>query len=64
MSDEKELSVREAGRLGGKKTAEKGYAFYAQIGSKGGKATKATHGSDFYRKIGSKGGEMVKAARK
>ena len=36
---------------------EKGPEFYAQIGKKGGEATKRSHGSKFYAEIGRKGGE-------
>jgi hypothetical protein len=38
MSDKKEYTVREAGKLGGNKTAERhGHEFFEEIGRKGGK---------------------------
>lgn len=44
-----EMTVREAGHLGG----EKG-------GHKGGETTKEKHGHEFYEEIGHKGGQKVK----
>ena len=62
MSDEQEISVREAGRLGGKKrAAELGSDGYAELGRKGGKVTKERHGSEFYAEIGRKGGKTTAA---
>ena len=43
--------------------AERGHAFYEEIGRKGGEAVKAERGHAFYEEIGKKGGEAVKAAR-
>jgi uncharacterized protein len=69
--DEKEkekkgdLTVREAGRIGGKKggqtTRERyGRPFYEQIGRKGGETVRETHGHEFYEEIGRKGGRRVR----
>lgn len=64
----RELTVREAGRLGGNKVkAEYGPEFYAQIGSKGGEAVRHAVDTgelprDFYSKIGQKGGNKVAEA--
>lgn len=55
----KEMTVREAGRLGGAAVKKKyGPSFYEEIGRKGGEATKAAHGSEFYEAIGKKGGKV------
>ncbi|TMA08852.1 MAG: hypothetical protein E6J86_17975 [Deltaproteobacteria bacterium] len=43
--------------------AERGRAFYEQIGKKGGDTVKAERGAGFYEQIGKKGGEAVKAER-
>ncbi|MBO9542328.1 general stress protein [bacterium] len=54
------MTVREAGRKGGQKTAEThGHEFYAEIGHKGGQKTSETHGPEFYAEIGHKGGQKV-----
>lgn len=54
------MTVREAGRKGGQKTAEThGHEFYAEIGHKGGQKTAETHGHEFYAEIGHKGGQKV-----
>ena len=54
-----EMSVREAGRRGGKVRREQlGPEGYSQLGRKGGEATASTHGSGFYQRIGQKGGEI------
>jgi general stress protein YciG len=65
--DEKkgDLTVREAGRIGGKKggqtTRERyGRPFYEQIGRKGGETVRETHGHEFYEEIGRKGGRRVR----
>lgn len=60
-----EMSVREAGRKGGEKTAEThGPEFYSEIGQKGGEkggeVTKQRYGPEFYSEIGHKGGQKVK----
>ncbi len=60
-----DLTVREAGRLGGNKVKEEyGAEFYSQIGTKGGEAVRDAVESgelpnDFYSKIGQKGGNKV-----
>ena len=52
------MSVKEAGKKGGEKTAEThGKEFYKEIGHKGGEKTSDTHGQEFYEEIGHKGGE-------
>lgn len=56
-----DLTVREAGRLGGEAVLEKyGRDFYAQIGGKGGEARKEELGSEGYQQLGRKGGETVR----
>ena len=51
------MTVAEAGRKGGEKTAQThGREFYQERGHKGGKRNFATHGPEFYSEIGSKGG--------
>lgn len=56
-----EMTVREAGRRGGEKTAEThGHEFYEEIGRKGGETTKEEYGPEFYKEIGKKGGETVR----
>ncbi|MHB0976633.1 MAG: KGG domain-containing protein [Candidatus Aquicultorales bacterium] len=64
-----DLSVSEAGKMGGEKTkATHGHEFYEEIGHKGGEAggkkggrrTAETHGHEFYEEIGHKGGQKVK----
>lgn len=53
-----EMTVEEAGRKGGEKTAEThGREFYEKIGHKGGEKVSETHGPEFYKEIGHKGGE-------
>ena len=52
------MTVEEAGRLGGEKTAEThGPEFYSEIGRKGGQKVARERGPEFYREIGRKGGE-------
>ena len=52
------MTVAEAGRKGGQKTAAThGREFYEGIGRKGGEKVAEEHGSEFYRAIGRKGGE-------
>lgn len=56
-----DITVSEAGRRGGEKTAEThGHEFYEEIGKKGGETTSEKHGREFYEEIGHKGGERVK----
>ena len=64
-----EVSVSDAGRRGGAKTAEThGHEFYEEIGHKGGEkgghkggeTTAERHGHEFYEEIGHKGGEKVR----
>jgi general stress protein YciG len=57
--DKKPITVAEAGRLGGRKTAlSQGREFYEGIGRKGGSKVAIEHGPEFYREIGSKGGSV------
>ena len=60
MSDEapkKELTVREAGSLGGKATRDRhGPEHYQRMGSKGGNTTRERKGSEHYARIGHQGG--------
>lgn len=62
---EGEMSVSEAGRMGGEKTAEThGHEFYEEIGKKGGQkggeTTAERYGHEFYEEIGHKGGQKVR----
>jgi general stress protein YciG len=51
------MTVAEAGRKGGQKTASThGREFYEKIGRKGGEKVFAKRGTEFYSEIGSKGG--------
>lgn len=51
------MTVAEAGRRGGKKTAAThGREFYEKIGRKGGEKVSMERGPEFYSEIGSKGG--------
>lgn len=51
------MTVAEAGRKGGLKTASThGREFYEEIGRKGGEKVSAERGPEFYSVIGSKGG--------
>ena len=58
MSEKKgKMTVAEAGRKGGEKTASThGKEFYEEIGRKGGVKVSQERGSEFYSVIGSKGG--------
>jgi len=66
MPEEKsEMTVSEAGKRGGERTAEThGHEFYEQIGKKGGRkggeTTAERYGHEFYEEIGHKGGQKVK----
>lgn len=54
------MSVRDAGRKGGKATrARYGADFFAEIGQKGGKAVSKRYPSEHFREIGRKGGRRV-----
>lgn len=54
------MSVREAGRKGGRATrARYGPEFFAAIGAKGGKAVSERYSTDHFREIGRKGGRRV-----
>lgn len=62
MAEKGAMTVREAGRKGGRATkARHGPEFYQSIGRKGGETTKERHGPQFYEKIGRKGGQRVRA---
>ena len=67
MAEKKEhdITVSEAGRRGGERTAEThGHQFYEEIGKKGGQkggeTTAERYGHGFYEEIGHKGGQKVK----
>ena len=55
------MTVAEAGRKGGEKTAQThGREFYEEIGRKGGEKVSQERGPEFYSAIGSKGGQKVR----
>jgi len=57
----REMTVSEAGRLGGRKTADTyGPEFYQEIGRKGGNATLRRHGPEHYKRAGLLGGARVR----
>lgn len=67
MSEERkgDMTVSEAGKRGGERTAEThGHEFYEEIGKKGGQkggeTTAERYGHEFYEEIGHKGGQKVK----
>jgi len=60
---ERKLTPREAGRLGGRRTAERGPEHFAAIGRKGGAATKARHDMWHFVAIGAKGGTATRSKR-
>jgi general stress protein YciG len=61
MPEQGELTVREAGRRGGRATKLRhGPEFYESIGRKGGDTTKRRYGPQFYHRIGRKGGQRVR----
>ena len=54
------MSVREAGRKGGKTTRAKyGPEFYQEIGHKGGKTVSEKYSHEHFQAIGRKGGRKV-----
>ena len=54
------MSVREAGRKGGKTTRAKyGPGFYQEIGQKGGKTVSEKYSHEHFQNIGRKGGRKV-----
>ncbi|MDH7481694.1 MAG: KGG domain-containing protein [Armatimonadota bacterium] len=60
-----DITVSEAGRRGGRRTAQThGHEFYEEIGKKGGRrggeTTAERYGHEFYEEIGRKGGQKVK----
>ena len=58
------MTVAEAGRKGGERTAEThGREFYEEIGRKGGEARKEELGPEGYAEMGRKGGEAVSQDR-
>jgi uncharacterized protein len=59
-SNEGNMSVREAGRKGGRTTrARYGAEFFQEIGAKGGKAVSERYSNEHFREIGRKGGRRV-----
>jgi len=61
MAERGGMTVREAGRKGGRSTKTRhGPEFYQNIGRKGGETTKSRHGPNFYERIGRKGGQRVR----
>lgn len=60
----KKMTVEEAGRKGGARTAEThGRRFYQEIGRKGGEARRGKLGSEGYRELGRKGGRASSHGR-
>jgi general stress protein YciG len=60
----KKMTVEEAGRRGGARTAEThGRRFYQEIGRKGGEARRGKLGSEGYRELGRKGGRASSHGR-
>ncbi|MBI3909554.1 MAG: hypothetical protein HY320_01305 [Armatimonadetes bacterium] len=56
-----EMSVRDAGRKGGRRTAQThGHQFYEEIGRKGGEARARELGHEGYEELGHKGGQRVR----
>jgi uncharacterized protein len=54
------MSVREAGRKGGKTTrARYGAEFFQEIGAKGGRTVSERYSNEHFREIGRKGGRRV-----
>ena len=54
------MSVREAGRKGGKTTrARYGPEFFQEIGAKGGRTVSQRYSNEHFREIGRKGGRRV-----
>jgi general stress protein YciG len=54
------MSVREAGRKGGRTTrARYGAEFFQEIGAKGGRAVSERYSNEHFREIGRKGGRRV-----
>lgn len=64
MVERGEMTVREAGKLGGDAVKEKyGPDFYAKIGKKGGRSLKsrvAVKDPGYYVRLGKAGGEVIK----
>jgi general stress protein YciG len=59
--DLRAMTVREAGRKGGLRTAQThSHEFYQEIGRKGGEAVRDERGLQFYEEIGHKGGQKVR----
>ena len=55
--DKKPITVAEAGRLGGRKTASThGHEHYQEIGRKGGQKISKERGTKFFSEIGKEGG--------
>ena len=60
ISQNGNMSVREAGRKGGTTTrARYGPEFFQEIGQKGGKAVSERYTNEHFREIGRKGGRRV-----
>ncbi|HEX2884627.1 MAG TPA: hypothetical protein VHQ42_08650 [Candidatus Limnocylindria bacterium] len=59
-TNEGNMSVRDAGRKGGRTTrARYGPEFFQEIGAKGGKAVSERYSNEHFREIGRKGGRRV-----
>ena len=60
MTEQEPISTREAGRRGGRKTAERhGKAHFSRAGKLGGAANAAKHSREHFVEIGRMGGRKV-----
>lgn len=61
----KQLTIQEAGKLGGEATKRKqGKRFYSKIGQKGGRTTRDRHDASFFSTIGRLGGKKSAEQKK
>ena len=61
----KQLTIQEAGKLGGEATKRRqGKRFYSKIGQKGGRTTRDRHDASFFSTIGRLGGKKSAEQKK